>query len=52
MTVITGTIADSGSVHDLLDLLRGRRIPLRSLAQVEPGLEEVFLTLIREPAND
>ena len=52
MTVITGAVADSDGVYDLLDLLRGRRLPLRSLAQVQPDLEEVFLTLIREPAND
>jgi ABC-2 type transport system ATP-binding protein len=52
MTVISGTVPDSGSVHDLLDVIREHRLPLRSLAQVEPGLEEVFLTLVREPAHD
>jgi ABC-2 type transport system ATP-binding protein len=50
-TVLTGAIADPDGVYDLLDLLRARRIPLRALAQVQPGLEEVFLTLTREPAN-
>jgi ABC-2 type transport system ATP-binding protein len=50
-TVFTGAIADPDGVYALLDLLRARRIPLRSLTQVQPGLEEVFLTLTREPAN-
>ncbi|HEY1180162.1 MAG TPA: ABC transporter ATP-binding protein [Phytomonospora sp.] len=45
-TAITGRVADPREVYDLIDLLRARGVVLRSLTQSQPGIEDVFLTLV------
>jgi ABC-2 type transport system ATP-binding protein len=39
--------ADQGALHQVLDALRAAGIPLRSVSQAQPDLEEIFLRLIR-----
>ena len=43
--------ADQAALHKVLDGLRVAGIPLRSVSQVQPDLEEIFLRLIR-PGGD
>ncbi|GLZ78121.1 daunorubicin resistance protein DrrA family ABC transporter ATP-binding protein [Actinorhabdospora filicis] len=50
-TTITGDVADPQQVYALVDRLRERRVVLRSLTQVQPGLEDVFMTLMKEPRH-
>lgn len=47
-TTITARLADQGELYGLVDQLRGRGAVLRSLAQVQPDLEDVFLDLIKD----
>ncbi|MEV0649565.1 ABC transporter ATP-binding protein [Phytomonospora sp. NPDC050363] len=47
-TTISGQVADPLEIYRLLDRLREHRVVLRSLAQVQPGLEDVFLSLVEE----
>src|SRR5262245_57939118 len=42
---------DQAVLHEVLDGLRAANIPLLSVSQAQPGLEEVFLRLIR-PGGD
>jgi len=50
-TLLTGRVHDSTQIYDLVDRLREQGLDLQSLTQVRPGLEEVFLTLVKEPAG-
>jgi ABC-2 type transport system ATP-binding protein len=52
VTVVTGRVNDPGEVYDLVDLLRERGAVLQSLTQVQPGLEDVFLALMKEPGKE
>jgi ABC-2 type transport system ATP-binding protein len=47
-TTITARLADQRELYGLVDQLRGRGAVLRSLAQVQPDLEDVFLDLIKD----
>ncbi|MEU5987388.1 ABC transporter ATP-binding protein [Spirillospora sp. NPDC047418] len=47
-TVITGRLDDPQDLYPLVDRLRAQGVVLRSLAQVQPTLEDVFLDLIKE----
>jgi ABC-2 type transport system ATP-binding protein len=47
-TLLVGTIEDRRTLYALLDQLRVLDLPLRSVAQVEPTLEEVFIDIITE----
>jgi ABC-2 type transport system ATP-binding protein len=51
VTTMTGRIPDPDGVYDLVDRLRDQRAVLRSLTQVQPTLEDVFLTLVSEAAD-
>jgi ABC-2 type transport system ATP-binding protein len=51
VTIVTGRVGDPREVYDLVDGLRGHGAVLRSLTQVQPGLEDVFLALVKEPAD-
>ena len=42
--------ADQPSLHDFLDELRAAGVPLRSVTQAQPDLEEIFLRLIGSKA--
>jgi ABC-2 type transport system ATP-binding protein len=44
--------ADQAVLHKVLDRLRAANIPLLSVSQAQPGLEEVFLRLIRRGEGD
>jgi ABC-2 type transport system ATP-binding protein len=44
--------ADQAVLHKVLDGLRAANLPLRSVSQAQPGLEEVFLRLIRPGDRD
>ena len=44
--------ADQGALHKVLDGLRAAGIPLRSVSQAQPDLEEIFLQLIRPGSGD
>ncbi|MFC3494025.1 ABC transporter ATP-binding protein [Glycomyces rhizosphaerae] len=50
-TVITGHVQGGDDLYALIEALRAQGLPLRSLAQVQPNLEEVFLSLVKEPVN-
>jgi ABC-2 type transport system ATP-binding protein len=50
-TTITGQVRDPSEVYELVDRLRDHQVVLRSLAQVQPNLEDVFLALIKEPID-
>jgi ABC-2 type transport system ATP-binding protein len=50
-TVITGQVQDGDDLYALIESLRGQGLPLRSLAQIQPNLEAVFLSLVEEPAR-
>ncbi|ADD42291.1 ABC transporter ATP-binding protein [Stackebrandtia nassauensis] len=50
-TVIAGRVDDPRVVYQLLERLGERGIVLRSLAQAQPSLEDVFLSLVEEPAH-
>jgi ABC-2 type transport system ATP-binding protein len=43
--------ADQGRLHDFLDDLRASGVPLLSVAQAQPDLEEIFLRLIGSGAS-
>jgi ABC-2 type transport system ATP-binding protein len=45
-TRVTLSDADQAGLHRFLDDLRARDIPLLSVTQAQPGLEEIFLRLI------
>jgi ABC-2 type transport system ATP-binding protein len=47
-TSLIGPVADLNSLNDLLDDLRRRGLVLISVSPVEPDLEEMFLTLVKE----
>jgi ABC-2 type transport system ATP-binding protein len=51
VTTITGRVQEPGQVYDLVDRLRAHGLVLRSLAQVQPDLEDVFLALIAAPEH-
>ena len=44
--------ADQAALHKVLDGLRAAGIPLRSVSQAQPDLEEIFLQLIRPGSGD
>jgi ABC-2 type transport system ATP-binding protein len=48
---ITARLADPQELYGLVDRLRDRGVILRSLAQVQPDLEDVFLDLIKDRAD-
>lgn len=45
-TVFSGEIEDQSALYALLNQLQALHLPLRSVAQVEPNLEEVFIKMI------
>jgi len=45
-TVFIGDIEDQCTLYSLLNQLQALHLPLRSVAQVEPNLEEVFIKMI------
>src|SRR6266849_2726366 len=49
-TVLTAPVLEGRDLYTLLARLGEARVSLRSVAQVEPDLEEVFLRLMREDA--
>src|SRR5712692_2828861 len=49
-TVLTAPVLEGRDLYTLLARLGDARLSLRSIAQVEPDLEEVFLRLMREDA--
>lgn len=50
-TTITARLTDAQELYELVDRLRDRGAILRSLAQVQPDLENVFLDLIKDKAD-
>ncbi|MDN3243142.1 ABC transporter ATP-binding protein [Glycomyces tritici] len=50
-TVVTGHVQGGDELYALIEALRGQGLPLRSLVQVQPSLEEVFLSLVEEPVH-
>jgi ABC-2 type transport system ATP-binding protein len=50
-TTITAKLVDPPELYELVDRLRGRGAVLRSLAQVQPDLEDVFLDLIKDKTD-
>jgi ABC-2 type transport system ATP-binding protein len=50
-TTIIGQLVDPDQVYELVDRLRRGGATLRSLNQVQPDLEDVFLDLIRDKAD-
>jgi ABC-2 type transport system ATP-binding protein len=50
-TRVTLRDADQERLHRFLDALHARHIPLLSVTQAQPGLEEIFLRLIRSGAS-
>lgn len=46
ITAITGRVGDPGEIYALLDRLRDHGLVLQSLTQSQPGLEDVFLSLV------
>lgn len=47
-TLLTGTIEDQRTLYTLLNQLSALGVTLRSVAQVEPNLEEVFISMITQ----
>ncbi len=47
-TLLTGTLEDQRTLYTLLGQLSTLDVPLRSVVQVEPNLEEVFMSLITQ----
>lgn len=47
-TVLAGRLEDPRAVYPLVERLGGTGVVLRSLTQVQPSLEDVFLTLVEE----
>ncbi len=43
--------ADQGRLHDFLEDLRASGVPLLSVTQAQPDLEEIFLKLVGTPAG-
>jgi ABC-2 type transport system ATP-binding protein len=50
-TTITGQVRNAREIYDIVDRLRERRAVIQSLAQVQPDLEDVFLTLVRQESR-
>jgi ABC-2 type transport system ATP-binding protein len=50
-TTITAKLAEPPELYELVDRLRDRGAVLRSLAQVQPDLEDVFLDLIKDRSD-
>ena len=50
-TTITANLAEPPELYELVDRLRDRGAVLRSLAQVQPDLEDVFLDLIKDKSD-
>jgi ABC-2 type transport system ATP-binding protein len=50
-TRITARLTDPQEMYELVDRLRGQGAVLRSLAQVQPDLEDVFLDLIKDKGD-
>jgi ABC-2 type transport system ATP-binding protein len=44
-TILTGSFSGADELYDLLDEVRSQRLPLRSVTQVAPSLEDVFVHL-------
>lgn len=51
-TLLVGTIEDQNALHTLLNQLRALDLPLRSVTQVEPNLEEVFINMITKERQE
>jgi len=51
-TVVTLRDADQHRLHSFLDQLRAGNVPLISVSQAQPSLEEVFLRLIQGDGGD
>ncbi|HZO76343.1 MAG TPA: ABC transporter ATP-binding protein [Ktedonobacteraceae bacterium] len=51
-TVLVGTIEDQNALHTLLNQIRALELPLRSVTQVEPNLEEVFINMITQERQE
>ncbi|MBC6462190.1 ATP-binding cassette domain-containing protein [Actinomadura sp. HBU206391] len=44
-------VSDPSEVYDVVERLRAEGVVLESMAQVQPGLEDVFLSLVKEPSD-
>lgn len=51
VTTISVRVSDPREVYDVVERLRAQGAVLESLTQVQPGLEDVFLTLVNEPSH-
>ncbi len=51
-TTLSGSIEDQTTLYALLGRLRTLHLPLVSVTQIEPNLEEVFMSVINERAQE
>ncbi|MER5624978.1 ABC transporter ATP-binding protein [Streptosporangium sp. NPDC002544] len=51
VTTISVRVSDPIEVYDVVERLRTQGVVLESLTQVQPDLEDVFLTLVNEPSH-
>lgn len=51
VTTISVRVNDPSEVYDVVERLRGHRVVIESLTQVQPDLEDVFLALVNEAAH-
>ncbi|ACZ87225.1 ABC transporter ATP-binding protein [Streptosporangium roseum] len=51
VTTISVRVSDPVEVYDVVGRLRTQGVVLESLTQVQPDLEDVFLTLVNEPSH-
>ncbi len=51
-TLLVGTLEDQAALHTLLNQVRVLDLPLRSVTQVEPNLEEVFINMITKERQE
>ncbi|MEU7004073.1 ABC transporter ATP-binding protein [Nonomuraea sp. NPDC046570] len=51
VTTISVRVSDPREVYDVVERLRAQGAVLESLTQVQPDLEDVFLTLVNEPSH-
>ena len=47
-TILSGSISDQAALYGLITKLHDLHLPLLSITQVEPNLEEVFIDLMKE----
>lgn len=50
-TLLSGSVSDQASLHQVLTKIYALGLPLVSVNRIEPDLEEVFVRLISQPAK-